>query len=328
MKIRTLLVGVVVAMSALATAQIPAPLKDFAAKLNAAEGLEATFSIRTVSGVSSNYSVTLAKPNKARIDTPERLVVADGESVTTYLKDSKKYFKKDQNAKELGKLLNNDEMRMFLPFFKKDAFDKSTARQLADVRRRGTEMVSIELTLDASKSKLQTLFLTKADGLLSQGTLEWKTRAGKETRIYDFATLALGAGKDVFTFKAPAGSTETTEAELLAVKWIENLDEAIAEAKASNRMVLVDFYATWCGPCHKMEADVFPTDRFKAITSQFVLCRIDVDAQPDIAKRFNIEAMPTTAILDSEGSEKGRWVGYGGFEGYFTELNRVTSGSY
>jgi len=70
---------------------------------------------------------------------------------------------------------------------------------------------------------------------------------------------------------------------------------------------VIDFYATWCGPC-KAIAPVF--DVLKVEYGEKInFVSVDVDADNETARRYGIEAMPTFVILDSEGEEIRRIVG-------------------
>ena len=78
------------------------------------------------------------------------------------------------------------------------------------------------------------------------------------------------------------------------------------EVKNSKDLVLVDFYATWCGPC-KMLAPVLEqvADEVK---EKATIKKLDIDECLDIAKEFNVMSVPTM-ILFKDGKEVERIVG-------------------
>ncbi|CAH8318537.1 unnamed protein product [Eruca vesicaria subsp. sativa] len=75
--------------------------------------------------------------------------------------------------------------------------------------------------------------------------------------------------------------------------------------KDSNQLLVIDFYATWCGPCKFFEP-AFIDMAVKFTDVDFV--KLDVDKLPDVAKEFNVTAMPTF-VLVKQGKEVDRIVG-------------------
>ncbi|KAI9491297.1 thioredoxin [Zychaea mexicana] len=57
-----------------------------------------------------------------------------------------------------------------------------------------------------------------------------------------------------------------------------------------DKLVIVDFWATWCGPC-KMIAPRF--EKFSKEYTDAIFAKVDVDAVPDIAGEYSVRAMPT-----------------------------------
>lgn len=94
----------------------------------------------------------------------------------------------------------------------------------------------------------------------------------------------------------------------------ENQKSAILDVDTSNfetevikceKKVLIDFYADWCGPCQKLSPIV---DKFAEEHSEIKVVRIDIDAQEDLADRYNIRSIPTLVVIEN-GEEINRVIG-------------------
>lgn len=67
-----------------------------------------------------------------------------------------------------------------------------------------------------------------------------------------------------------------------------------SEVLESDVVVLIDFHATWCGPC-KMLSPVL--DQVAAELTDAKICKIDVDQAPELAQQFNVVSVPTLAVV-------------------------------
>ncbi|MBQ3703766.1 MAG: thioredoxin [Oscillospiraceae bacterium] len=72
-------------------------------------------------------------------------------------------------------------------------------------------------------------------------------------------------------------------------------------------LALVDFWATWCGPC-RMQAPI--VDQLDAeLGGSVKVCKVDVDAEPALARKFRVMSIPTLIAL-KDGQIKETRVGY------------------
>ncbi|XP_078149277.1 thioredoxin H-type-like [Carex rostrata] len=104
-----------------------------------------------------------------------------------------------------------------------------------------------------------------------------------------------------------------------------HFDTQINEAKEAGKIVVIDFTATWCGPCR------FIGPIFVELSKKFpnlVFLKVDVDEQADVAKQYNVEAMPTFLFLKN-GAEESKIVGAdkNALEDKVAELASAASGA-
>ncbi|MDE5550176.1 MAG: thioredoxin family protein [Bacteroidaceae bacterium] len=90
------------------------------------------------------------------------------------------------------------------------------------------------------------------------------------------------------------------------------LEQASAKAKAENKLIFLDCFTQWCGPCKKMARDVFPQEQVGAfMNSRYVNLKIDMESAygAPLAKKLQIQAYPTFVIFNANAEEIGRFVG-------------------
>ncbi len=291
--------------------------------LNDAKTLKISYTSQLLGGAPASYTIEFAKPNKARIETPSQVFVADGTTVVTYNKSQKTFFKEPQNAKSLAKLLAAGETRLWAPFFDaKLALKPLSIKSKGTVNRKGMKLSEIEVSYQGKNPSVASHYINPADSLAWQVSIATKMPKGTETILVDAKTIELNGKIDDarYAFKAPDGSRELTAAEMDAGKWYTDYNEALAAAKATNRLVLIDFYTGWCHWCKVLREEVFPKDEFKAMSKYFVFCEIDAEAEPNLAAKYMVSAYPTSVMVDGNGTLVHQLVGYKPLDGYVAEL--------
>ena len=71
----------------------------------------------------------------------------------------------------------------------------------------------------------------------------------------------------------------------------ENFKEEVLESKGP---VLVDFWATWCGPCQMVGPIV---EEMASEVTDAKICKVDVDEQPELAREYRVMSIPTFLVF-------------------------------
>lgn len=71
----------------------------------------------------------------------------------------------------------------------------------------------------------------------------------------------------------------------------ENFNEEVLNA---DKPVLLDFWASWCGPCRMVSPIV---DEIAEEVSTIKVCKVNVDEQPELAQQFQVMSIPTLIVM-------------------------------
>jgi len=123
----------------------------------------------------------------------------------------------------------------------------------------------------------------------------------KKTIICLMALMVLAACNNKSDEKNVTGAEETAQTELpVASPDDEGQSEWIKQTTImSSKPMVIDFYATWCGPCKQLAPILDEVEQNHK--GDVIFKRIDVDQEPDLAQEFRVEAIPTLMFVTPKG---------------------------
>jgi thiol:disulfide interchange protein len=87
------------------------------------------------------------------------------------------------------------------------------------------------------------------------------------------------------------------------IAWVESFQKAQQVAKKKNKVLMVDFWAEWCAPCRQMLSTTYKNKAVVNRSKKLVPVLVDFDKNADLAKKYEIEALPTVLFLNPSGSK-------------------------
>src|SRR5580658_8830436 len=106
-----------------------------------------------------------------------------------------------------------------------------------------------------------------------------------------------------------------------------SFEAASKHASQTGKIVLVDFYTTWCGPCKMLDKNTW-TDAavIQLLEQKTVALRIDAEKEAALSKRYKIEAYPSVLLIKPDGTEIDRLVGYKEPKAFMEDFNAALAG--
>ncbi len=134
----------------------------------------------------------------------------------------------------------------------------------------------------------------------------------KNLKNLGFAIVALMLAMSVAV--AGEGDKKTAKSGDKGIQFTEGKwSEILKQAKKENKLIFLDAYTTWCGPCKMLQKNVFTRDDVAAtFNGNFINVKIDMEAGegPSLAKRYPIEGYPTLFFINGKGKVVKQLLGY------------------
>lgn len=78
---------------------------------------------------------------------------------------------------------------------------------------------------------------------------------------------------------------------------------ALERSAREDKPIVLDFVASWCVPCKRMETETFAVPQVAKLLERVVFVKVDTDEHPALAKHFEVEGLPDIRFLKPDGTE-------------------------
>ena len=124
----------------------------------------------------------------------------------------------------------------------------------------------------------------------------------KACMLLTVAALASGVRGAETTLGVPAEIMQVSDEQEPGIRFThQSWAEIVAKAKAENKLIFIDFYTQWCGPCLNMAQTVFTLPDVGAFYNEhFVCAKIDAEHGEgvELARKYGVRSYPTYAFVD------------------------------
>jgi thioredoxin-like negative regulator of GroEL len=91
-----------------------------------------------------------------------------------------------------------------------------------------------------------------------------------------------------------------------SIHWEHRFDDAVKKARAANKPIMIDFWADWCGWCHRLDQTTYVDPVVVRLSEDFIAVKVDTEGarkNQEIALRYNVATLPTITFITPGGRQ-------------------------
>jgi thioredoxin-like negative regulator of GroEL len=99
------------------------------------------------------------------------------------------------------------------------------------------------------------------------------------------------------------------------IRWERNFEEAMKRARLAGKPLMIDFWANWCGWCHRLDQTTYVDPTVTKLAEDFVPVKVNTEGgmkDEQIARRYGVSSLPTIAFVSPSGRPLMRLTGFQG----------------
>lgn len=110
------------------------------------------------------------------------------------------------------------------------------------------------------------------------------------------------------------------------IAWVQSLDEALKQAKAEKKPVMIEFYQSWQQWCKVLDERTLANPEIVALSNKFVCLRVDAEKSEALAQKYEVKSYPTVVYLNPAGELIHRVVGFVPAAPFKSEMTKIAKG--
>lgn len=135
-----------------------------------------------------------------------------------------------------------------------------------------------------------------------------KSKAGFRT----FHLIKKSAGVVLIIFGLWTSASAWADANAPKIDWQPYSEELMAEAQASGKPIIIDFFADWCVPCRQLDKTLFSEPEVVAASEEFLALKADLteedsESVTNLRLQYNVRGVPTVILINERGREYRRY---------------------